>query len=394
MGCVTAAGIGVDKLWSAAVGGQSQVKTLEFERSYRQRVTQAAYLSEFDPSSLIDDELMRYCDRFTQFALFATDEAVRQSGLDTQVPMGNRTAVIIGSGIGGASSNDDAHHNFYVTREREEAMTVPRVMPNAATSQVCIKYGCTGPSFAISSACSSAAQSIGVGLQMVQSGMVDRAVVGGSEALLTPSVFRAWEVMRVLTPELCRPFSKHRTGMVLGEGAASFVIETKEQALERGANILCELVGYGTTTDAHDIIRPLSEGQVTCMQQALEAAGIAPQQIGYINAHGTGTVLNDIAETEAIRHVFGAHTERLPVSSTKPIHGHTLGAAGGLELAITIKALIESMVPPTINWKESDPRCDLDMVPNQARRAEVEYALSNSFAFGGINAALVVKRAS
>ena len=182
--------------------------------------------------------------------------------------------------------------------------------------------------------------------------------------------------------------------MVLGEGAASFVIETKQTALERGAEILCELVGYGTTTDAHDIIRPLSEGQVTCMQQALEGAGIAPHQIGYINAHGTGTVLNDIAETEAIWHVFGEHTERLPVSSTKPIHGHTLGAAGGLELVITIKALIESMVPPTINWKEPDPRCDLDVVPNEARRAELEYALSNSFAFGGINAALVVKKSS
>ncbi len=390
---MTAAGLGVDKLWTAAVEGQSQVKTLEFERSYKQRVTQAAYLSEFDPSSMIDDDVMRYCDRFTQFALVATDEAVCKAGLETHQPFGSRTAVIIGSGIGGACSNDDAHHNFYVTREREEAMTVPRVMPNAATSQVCIKYGCTGPSFAISSACSSAAQSIGVGFQMVQSGMVDRAIVGGSEALLTPSVFRAWEVMRVLTPELCRPFSKHRTGMVLGEGAASFVIETKEAALQRGADILCELVGYGTTTDAYDIIRPLSEGQVTCMQQALEGAGILPHQVGYINAHGTGTVLNDIAETEAIREVFGAHADNLPVSSTKPIHGHTLGAAGGLELAITIKTLIEGTVPPTINWKEADPRCELDMVPNAARPAEVEFALSNSFAFGGINAALVVKKA-
>ena len=391
---MTAAGIGVDTLWNAAVKGQSQVKKLTFERAFRQRISHAAHLVDFDPTELIDEEQMRYCDRFTQFALFATDEALRQAGLDTTIPMGDRTAVIIGSGIGGAGSNDDAHYNFYVAHERGEPMTVPRVMPNAATSQVCIKYRCSGPSFAISSACSSAAQSIGVGFQMVQSGMVDRAIVGGSEALLTPSAFRAWEGMRVLTPELCRPFSKQRTGMVLGEGAASFVIETKASAAERGASVLCEIVGYGTTTDAFDIIRPSSDGQVACIQQALDGAGIAPDQIGYINAHGTGTVLNDIVETEAIRGAFGAHSDRVPVSSTKPIHGHAMGAAGGIELAITIQALIENTAPPTINWKAPDPRCDLDVVPNEARPIQADYALSNSFAFGGINAALVVKAAN
>ncbi len=392
IGCVSAAGVGADKLWHAAVEGQSQIGTLKFERSPRQRITAAAHLSEFDPAILIDKDVLRYCDRFTQFALFATHEALTQAGLLDSAPFGSRTAVIIGTGIGGANTTDDGHYNFYVGHGREEPMGVPRVMPNAAASQTCIKYGCTGPSFAVSSACSSAAQSIGIGFQMVQAGMVDRAIVGGSEAILTPSSFRAWEVLRVLTPELCRPFSKDRSGMVLGEGAASFVIEAKDVAVQRGANILCEIAGYGTTTDAHDIVRPQSEGQVSCMQQALDGAGISPEQIGYINAHGTGTVLNDIVETAAVKDAFGSYAERVPISSTKPIHGHTLGAAGGLELAITIHALRENVAPPTINWKGADPRCDLNMVPNEAKAATIDYALSNSFAFGGINATLVVKK--
>ncbi len=392
MGCVSAAGIGADKLWRATVEGRSQVGTLKFERSPRQRVTSAAHISDFDPTTLIDEDVLRYCDRFTQLSLFATDEAIHQAGLAEASPFGNRTAVIIGTGIGGACTTDDGHYNFYVGKGREELMGVPRVMPNAAASQTCIKYGSTGPSFAISSACSSAAQSIGVGFQMVQAGMVDRAIVGGSEALLTPSIFRAWEVLRVLTPELCRPFSKDRSGMVLGEGAATFVIEEKDAAIQRGANILCEIAGYATTTDAHDIVRPHAEGQVKCMQQAMDGAGISPEQIGYINAHGTGTAANDIVETAAIQEAFGDHAAHVPVSSTKPIHGHTLGAAGGLELTVTIQALIENVAPPTINWKAADPRCDLNMVPNEAKAATIDYALSNSFAFGGINATLVVKK--
>jgi nodulation protein E len=270
-------------------------------------------------------------------------------------------------------------------------MTIPRVMPNAAASQVCMRYGCKGPSFAISSACSSGSQSIGVGFQMVRCGVVDRAVVGGSEALLTPAVFRAWEALRVLTPDACRPFSKGRNGMVLGEGAAVLIIEELETARARNATIIAEIAGYGSTSDANDIVRPDRDGPVRSMRLALADAGLAPEDVGYINAHGTGTILNDIVETAAVRDVFGACADRLAVTSTKPIHGHTLGAAGAIELVVTIKALAEGVVPPTVNWIEADPKCDLDVVPNEARRKDIGVALSNSFAFGGINASLVVR---
>lgn len=391
MGAITAAGKTCDALWEAAREGRSGVSQLQLERFPTQRIKCAAHIPDFDPTGFLNAQELKTTDRFAQFAILAARQALEQAGLDIDEPRGLRTGVIIGSGIGGANTNDDGHYGFYVSKGRTDLMTIAKVMPNAAASQVSMRYGARGPSLAISSACASGTQSIGYGLQMIRAGIIDAALVGGSEALLTPATFRAWEVLRVMAPEACRPFSAKRNGMVLGEGSAVLMIEELEHALARGATPLAEIAGYGTTSDASDLLRPTVEGPAASMEAALADAGLAPEEIGYVNAHGTGTVLNDISETQALRQVFGDHLDALPVSSTKPIHGHALGAAGAIEMVITISALRAGVAPPTINWLEADPKCTLDPVPNTARPHPINAAISNSFAFGGINATLAVK---
>jgi nodulation protein E len=391
MGAITAAGHGADVLWQAARDGRSGVSHFQLDRYPRQRITKAAHIADFDPEKHLSPQEVKTTDRFAQLALVAAEEALRQAGVDTSAPLGPRVGAIIGSGIGGSWTNDDGHYNFYVTNARTDLLTIAKVMPNAAASQISMRYGVRGPSLAVSSACASGTQAVGYGMQMIRAGMIDAALVGGSEALLTPATFRAWEILRVMAPEACRPFSDKRNGMVLGEGAAVLMIEELEHALSRGATPLAEIAGYGTTSDAGDLLRPTVEGPAASMANALADAGISPDEVGYINAHGTGTILNDISETEAVRTVFGARADSLAVSSTKPIHGHALGAAGAIELVITVKALCEKVAPPTINWVGSDPKCLPDPVPNVARPLPIEAALSNSFAFGGINATLAVR---
>ena len=391
MGAVTALGVGVPELWRGLRSGESGVKPIVIPRTERQQIGQAAHLSTFNPTDYIAADLATATDRFVHFAIVAADEALRQAAWPTGEPMGDRTAVIIGSGIGGSTTSDAGHHKFYVTRERTDPMTVPKVMPSAAASHIAMRYGARGPSFAVSSACSSSSQAIGLGMMLIRSGVVDRAIVGGSEAMLTPATFRAWETLRVMTPTLCRPFSKGRDGMVLGEGAAVFVLENEASA-RRGTTPLAELAGYGTSSDASDIVRPDPQGAARSMQLALADAHLNPDDIDYINAHGTGTILNDVCESQSMRMVFGDPLSDILVSSTKPIHGHALGAAGAIELVATICALRDCIAPPTINWQEHDPRCIADPVANVARSKKMEFALSNSFAFGGINASLIVKR--
>jgi nodulation protein E len=257
-----------------------------------------------------------------------------------------------------------------------------------------MEFGVTGPSFTVSTACASAGHAIGQALQMVRCGQTDLALAGGSEAPFSFGILKAWEAMRVVSPETCRPFSKDRRGMVLGEGAAMFVLEPLEAALARGARVHAEIVGFGMSADACHITQPSSEGAARAMRAALRDAGLAPERIGYINAHGTGTAANDVTETAAIRAVFGAHADKLAVSSTKSMHGHALGAAAAIECMAAVFALRDGILPPTANYTEPDPQCDLDVIPNRARQAEVEYALSNSFAFGGLNAVLALRRAA
>jgi nodulation protein E len=276
---------------------------------------------------------------------------------------------------------------------RQVPLTIPRLMVSAATSHVTMEFGITGPSFAVSSACSSANHAIGEAFWMVKTGRARAAVTGGAEACVTFGSMKAWEALRVLAPDTCRPFSGGRKGMVLGEGGAIAVLERLDDAKARGADILAEIAGFGMTADAGDIVQPSEQGAADAMALALKEAGLNPEAVGYVNAHGTGTLANDATETRAIKRCFGAHASRLMVSSTKSMHGHALGAAGAVELVAAVMALKDGVIPPTANHQRPDPACDLDCVPNAAREAPVGAALSNSFAFGGLNAVLAFKRA-
>jgi nodulation protein E len=390
IGAVTAAGVGVDALWSAARAGRSGIGEAKLSRSGPNRVKLAAQVPDFEPTQHIEASRLTFCDRFTQLAIVAADEALAQAGLSREEKLGSRTAVIIGTGVGGITTMEDLLYGEYVLKEKMPVFSVPRIMGNAAVGHVSILYGCTGPSFAVTSACSSASQAIGLGADFIRRGVVDRAIVGGSESSITAMNIRAWELLRVLTPNACRPFSAKRNGMVLGEGAAILVLESEQLARARHAAPLAEVAGYGTSSDACDILRSDVVGAATAMEAAIADSGLSPAQIDYVNAHGTGTVANDTVETEALRRIFGNRLSILPVSSTKPIHGHTLGAAGAIELAITIMAMREGVAPPTINWLGPDPNAELDPVPNEAREVPIRAAMSNSFAFGGINSCLVV----
>ncbi|PWB81240.1 MAG: beta-ACP synthase [Methylocystaceae bacterium] len=391
MGAVSAAGVGANKLWAAARDGVTQIRELKTQRPYDGRIRIAGQVPDFDPAAHIEPEFLPFCDPFTQFTIVAADEAMAQAGFARKDLAGPRTGVIIGSGIGGMTTIDNGLYRYYTEFIRPDPFSVPRLIPSAAPTTLGMRYSCTGPTFSVGSACSSASQATGIGLQMIRSGLIDRAIVGGAEACVINGTIRAWEGLRVMTPDFCRPFSKGRNGMSLGEGAAVFILETLEAAEERGREPLCELVGYGTTSDAKDFVRPDLEGVTNAMLAALADAGLGPDDIDYVNAHGTATHANDITEAAAINRAFGDHAARLPVSSSKPVHGHALGAGAGLELVVTIGALREQIASPTINFLEYDPRCPIDAVPNEARPLAIRAAMSNSFAFGGINAVLIVR---
>ena len=393
IGAVSAAGIGANKLWAAARDGVSHIRELVLPRPYKGRVKIAAQVRDFDSTQYIEPAMRPLCDPFTQYAVAAADEAMNQAGLSRDEPQGPRTAVIIGTGIGGVNTIDDGLWRLYVENTRPDPLTVPRLIASAGPATLGMRYRCNGPTFAVASACSSATQAIGMGMQMIRAGMVDRAIVGGSEAAITTGTMMSWEALRVLTPDKCRPFSKNRNGMSLGDGAGIFIIEAADVARARRATPIAILSGYGTTSDASDPVRPDVDGAASCMSQALADAGLPPRAIDYVNAHGTATIANDANESEALARVFGNQVARIPVSSTKPIHGHGLGAAGALELIVTIHAMNDNVAPPTINFTDPDPKCEVDCVPNVAREMPIKRAMSNSFAFGGINATLIVETA-
>jgi nodulation protein E len=397
MGAISPLGVGAEALWQGLREGRSAIGPLRHADTERLRVKVAAQVPDsFDPAANIDERTLPMLDRTSEFALHAAREAVAQSGLDfRQGQLGLRTAVIVGTGVGGETTQDEQSRRLYgENAARAHPLTIVRLMTNASASHISIAYGLRGPTFAVASACASANHAITQAAQMIRWGLADVAITGGTEACLTYGALKAWEAMRVLADDTCRPFSANRRGLVLGEGAGIFVLESMEHAQARGATILAELAGSGMTADATDIVMPSADGAAAAMRQALDDAGLAPQDVDYINAHGTGTQANDVTESRAIRLAFGAHAERLAVSSTKSMHGHALGASGALELVAVIGALRDSVVPPTANLDQVDPACDLDYVPNVGRSMPVRAALSNSFAFGGLNAVLALKRAS
>jgi nodulation protein E len=390
MGAVSSAGIGSGPLWRAARDGKPCIGPLVVREPYGGRIKISAQVRDFDIEALLGPKIAPFADPFTAYALVAADEAIAQAGLDPDVRQGTRCAALLGTGVGGMHTCDDGIYNVYFANKRPDTLTVPRLIPSAAPSQLSMRYGATGPCFAVASACSSGSQAIGLGLQMIRAGMIDRAIVGGSEACATNGSMRAWECLRVLTPDFCRPFAKNRNGMVLGEGAAMFVLEAEDIALARGATPLAVLAGYGTNSDGLDPVRPDAASASACIDLALQDAGLAPQDIDYVNAHGTATVMNDVTEADALNRSFGAHIDKLLVSSTKPVHGHAMGASGALEFAISIMALRENIAPPNLNVEIQDPQCAIRLVGAEAVEMKMRAILSNSFAFGGINASLVL----
>ncbi len=352
-----------------------------------------AEVKGFDPRLHFDDRQTTMLDRVAQFAVVAAREAIAHAGISFANGLSERTATIIGTGAGGQSTQDENYKRLYGEgAKRLHPLTIPKLMVNAPASQVSMHCGLRGPAFAVASACASATHAIGLAFQQVRSGAVPCAVTGGAEASITLGTMKGWEAMRITAPDTCRPFSRDRKGLVIGEGAAVVVLETLEHAQARDVPALGEIVGFGMSSDAGDLTTPDEGGMVRAIEAAVTDAKLVPADIQYVNAHGTGTATNDEVETKALRRAFGRQTERLVISSNKSMVGHALGAAGALELVATLMSMREGIVPPTVNYLGPDPACDIDCVPNEARRMDVEAALSNSFAFGGLNAVLAVRR--
>ncbi|WP_439814135.1 beta-ketoacyl-[acyl-carrier-protein] synthase family protein [Zavarzinia sp. CC-PAN008] len=391
VGAMSALGLDHPAMKAALAAGRPAIGPIEGDVAQLAGPKAAGQVRGFDPLAHFEERRLSTLDRVSQFAVVTAREALAASGL---VAEPSRTAVVIGTGAGGLVTIDESYKRLYADKnQRPHPFSVPKLMVSAAASQVSMDLGLTGPAFVLSSACSSANHALGEALWLIRSGRADAALAGGTEAPLTNGTLRGWDALRVMAPDTCRPFSKGRKGMILGEGAAVFVLEEWEAAKRRGANILAELAGYGLSADAADLVAPSQAGAEAAIRGAIADAGLGLSDIGYINAHGTGTPLNDPTESAAIRAIFGASTDRLPVSSTKSMHGHALGAAGALELVAALLALTDGVIPPTANFLEPDPACPLDVVPNEPRRAEVRAALSNSFAFGGLNAVLALRKA-
>jgi nodulation protein E len=393
LGAISALGRNVAEFWRALSEGRPGIGPLESVAPGTLRFPNGAEVRGYSPTEYFEQKELDLLDRFAQFAVVAAREAIQDAHIEWTAELRGRTAIVTGSCVGGKSTEDQGYFDLYVNkRQRSNPFIVPRSMENAGASRISMEYGITGPAYTISTACASSTHAVGQAFWLVRQGAAEVAVTGGSEAPFSLGHLKAWEALRVVSPDTCRPFSKDRRGMILGEGGAMLVLEPLEAARARGARIYAEIVGLGMSSDAHHITQPSVEGPARAMAAALADAGFQPDEIGYINAHGTGTQANDSTEATAIRRLFGAHTERLAVSSTKSMHGHALGAAGALEAIATVLALAHSLLPPTANFTQPDPLCDLDVVPNAARPAAIECALSNSFAFGGLNGVLALRR--
>ena len=392
-GVISAIGHNTEQFWNSIINCQSGIAPYEAVDSSLVRFQNGGEVKNYDPAAYFEPKELDLMDRFAQFALIAAKEAVKQSGMDCAQDNGTRTAVICGTSIGGVVSQEKTYTDLYRdNKTRVHPLSIPRTMPNSAASNISMQFGITGPVYTISTACASSNHAIGNAFWLIRSGICDRALAGGSETPFTYTFLKSWEAIRVVAQDTCRPFSKNRQGMILGEGGGMLALETLESAQERGAVILAEIVGFGMSSDASHITKPDQVGAERAIRLALEDGKVPLNEVDYINAHGTGTQVNDSMEIGAIKNVFGDHARNICVSSTKSMHGHCLGGTSAVEAVATVMATLNDILPPTANYQEPDPECDLDVVPNASRPKKIRYALSNSFAFGGLNAVLAFKK--
>lgn len=397
LGAISGLGLDVPTFWKALKAGQSAIKPLDLPIEEDLKMSMGATVPDFDPERYFSTDELSVLDRFSQLAVIAAQEAIDDAGLVRRERIISNAAAIIGSGCGGKHTDEATYDRLYKQqRPRAHPLTIPKGMPSAAASMVSLHLGIKGPAFALASACASGSHAFIQGSTMIQAGMIDVALVGASDAPFTYGLLKSWDALRVVSNDTCRPFCKDRSGMVLGEGAGMLVLESEEHAKKRGARIYAEVAGCGMASDAVHVTRPDIGGIANSMESAMHHAGIYPNEVDYINAHGTATLVNDRIETEAIKQVFGGHAKKLAVSSTKSMHAHALGASSALELVATTLAMKHGIIPPTANFTEADEEygLDLDYVPNEARQQEINIALSNSFAFGGLNAVIALKKPS
>ena len=392
-GTINPLGADVPTTLEAMREGRCGIGPLDIRDVDRLQIKVGAQVHDYDEAAHFNRQQIALYDRFTQFALLSARQALAQAGLSFHGPLADRSGVILGTSGGGLNTQDENYRAVYEDgKNRVHPFIVPKLMNNAAVSQVAMEFNLRGPSFTVSTACASSNHAMGQAFNMVRSGMADVMVTGGSEAMLCFGGIKAWEGLRVMSRDVCRPFSANRNGMIQGEGAGVFVFEDMDHAKARGAEILCEVAGFAMSSDAADIVMPSKQGAARAIAGAMTDAKVDPSQVGYINAHGTGTAANDKIECAAVADVFGHHADHLMISSTKSMHGHLIGGTGAVELLSCIMALRDGVIAPTIGYDAPDPECALDVVPNTARNASVDVVLSNAFAFGGLNAVLALRR--
>ncbi|WP_193141122.1 MULTISPECIES: beta-ketoacyl-[acyl-carrier-protein] synthase family protein [unclassified Meridianimarinicoccus] len=392
-GSINALGHTAEDTLQAMRDGRCGIGELNFRDVERLSIHIGGQVRDYDPEQRFNRQQIALYDRFTQFTLIAAKEAIAQSGLSFAGDLAARSGVVLGTSGGGLNTQDENYRTVYEEgKNRVHPFVVPKLMNNAACSHVSMDYNLKGPSFTVATACASSNHAMGLAFHLIRGGGATVMVTGGSESMLCFGGVKAWEGLRVMSKDACRPFSANRNGMVQGEGAAIFIFEEYEHAKARGADILAEVIGFAMSSDAADIVMPSKQGAARTIAGALEDAKISPDAVGYINAHGTGTAANDKTECAAVADVFGAHADRLMISSTKSMHGHLIGGTGAVELLACVMALRDGIIAPTIGYEEPDPECALDVVPNEAREADVDVVLSNAFAFGGLNAVLALRR--
>ncbi|QMU59765.1 MAG: beta-ketoacyl-ACP synthase II [Boseongicola sp.] len=393
-GTINPLGHSVAETFEAMREGRCGIGDLDIRDVERLSIRIGGQVKEYDPDAEFNRQQQALYDRFTQFTLIAARQAIAQSGLVFEGTLAAESGVVLGTSGGGLTTQDENYRAVYEQgKNRVHPFIVPKLMNNAAASHVSMTWNLKGPSFTVATACASSNHAMGQAFWLIRNGGAEVMITGGSESMLCFGGVKAWEGLRVMSKDACRPFSANRNGMVQGEGAGVYVFEERERAVARGAEILAEVVGFSMTSDAADIVMPSQQGAARAIRGALRDAKIDADMVDYINAHGTGTAANDKTECAAVANVLGRHADKVMISSTKSMHGHLIGGTGAVELLAVLMALKDGIVAPTIGYEEPDPECALDVVPNTAREAKVTFALSNAFAFGGLNAVMALKRA-